>query len=139
MTFGNLRKALGAKKNEKVCELYRFCNKIDVSVQGGASKLFDYAKKVLSLDGFEKIITYAKRDWSNGNLYKNLGFEFDGYTVPGYFWTNTRGQRLSRFACRKSEIAKTDEEKNMTEVEIMHSRGFFRCYDSGNLKFHYYI
>ena len=139
MTFGNLRKALGAKKDETTCELYRFCNKAEVSVQGGASKLFEYAKKVLSSEGFKKIITYAKRDWSNGELYKNLGFEFDGYTVPGYFWTNTRGQRLNRFACRKSEIAKTDEEKNMTEVEIMHTKGFFRCYDSGNLKFHYCI
>ena len=139
MTFGNLRKALGAKKNERTCELYRFCNKLNTSVQGGASKLFEHAKKILLSEGFEKIITYAKRDWSNGNLYKNLGFVFDGYTVPGYFWTNTHGQRLNRFACRKSEIAKTEEEKLITEVEIMHSRGFFRCYDSGNLKFYYDI
>ena len=29
--------------------------------------------------------------------------------------------------------------QNMTEVEIMHTKGFFRCYDSGNLKFHYCI
>lgn len=136
MTFGNLRKALGAKIDKTTCELYRFCNKLDTNVQGAASKLFKYAKEILSAAGFTKIITYAKRDWSNGNLYENLGFTFDGYTVPGYFWTNTHGQRFNRFACRKSEIAKTEEEKSMTEVEIMHSRGYFRCYDSGNLKFH---
>lgn len=139
MTFGNLRKALGAKKNEKVCELYRYCVKIGTVIPGGASKLFKYAIKKLEEDGFETILTYAKRDWSNGSLYKILGFEFDGNTVPGYFWTNCQGNRINRFKCRKSEIAKTEEEKSMTEVEIMHSHGYFRCYDSGNLKFHFTI
>lgn len=139
MTFGSLRKALGAKKNEKVCELYRYCVKTGTIISGGASKLFKHAVKKLKDEGFETIITYAKRDWSNGSLYKILGFEFDGNTVPGYFWTDIHGNRTNRFRCRKSEIVKTEEEKSMTEVEIMHARGYFRCYDSGNLKFHYYI
>ena len=137
MTFGNLRRSLGAKADGKTCELYRFCNKQGLSIQGGASKLFKYAVSVLKEQGFEKILTYAKRDWSTGEIYKTLGFTFEGYTVPGYFWTNTHGQRYNRFSCRKSEIAKTEEEKQMTEIEIMHNRGYFRCYDSGNLKFYY--
>lgn len=137
MTFGNLRKSLGAKKDRSSCELYRYCTKVGMVISGGASKLFKYAIEQLKKDEFKTILTYAKRDWSTGSLYKILGFEFDGYTVPGYFWTNSNGNRINRFRCRKSEIAKTEDAKNMTEVEIMQSRRYFRCYDSGNLKFHF--
>lgn len=137
MTFGNIRKALGAKKNSKCCELYRYCTKCNYRIIGGASKLFKFAINKLKNDGFSEIISYAKRDWSNGNLYKKLGFNFEGYTAPGYFWANKFGLTFNRFKFRKSEIANTDEEKKMTEVEIMKSRGYYRCYDSGNLKFKY--
>ena len=137
MTFGKLRASLGTKSNNSTCELYRFCNKLGVTVIGGASKLFKHAVNVLKNDNILDIITYAKRDWSTGNLYKKLGFTFIKYTEPGYFWTNSRGKRYNRYSFRKSEIAKTEEEKEMTEVEIMHKRGYYRCYDSGNLKFHF--
>lgn len=139
MTFGNLRVSVGMKSNKTTCELYRFCNKRDWNIQGGASKLFKHAINILKNEGFKEIITFAKRDWSNGDLYNKIGFINEGYTEPGYFWVNTHGQKLSRYSCRKSNIAKTDEEKKMTEVEIMHNRGFFRCYDSGNIKFKYTI
>lgn len=139
MTFGNLRKAVGMSSDKTTCELYRYCVKQNWIVQGGASKLFKYAVDKLKSEGFEKILTFAKRDWSNGNLYRNLGFNYIETTVPGYFWIDTHLTRLNRYSCRKSNIAKTEEEKKMTEVEIMHNRGFFRCYDSGNLKFVYNI
>ena len=35
----------------------------------------------------------------------------------------------------KHKIAKTKEEKSMTEREIMKSRGFFRVWNAGNLKY----
>ena len=139
MTFGNIRKPLGAKPDKNYCELYRYCAKQDYRIIGGASKLFKYAVSVLKKEHYSYIISYAKRDWSNGNLYKQLGFTFEGYTVPGYFWTNKFGVTFNRFKFRKSEIAKTEEEKQMTEEEIMTSRGYYRCYDSGNLKFKYAI
>lgn len=139
MTFGNVRKALGANKNDNCCELYRYCTKQNYRVIGGAGKLFNFAIDELKNEGFTHIISYAKRDWSNGELYKKLGFSFEGYTVPGYFWANKFGLTYNRFKFRKSEIAKTEEEKKMTEVQIMKSRGYYRCYDSGNLKFRYTI
>lgn len=133
MTFGRTRRSLGAGKDDRVCELYRFANKLNTIVRGGASRLFSYAKEQLKKD-FDTIITYAKRDHSDGNLYKVLGFEHVGMTSPGYCW-HKGGKRIHRFKFRKSEIIRNDEENNMTEVQIMHSRGYRRCYDSGNYLF----
>lgn len=137
MSFGKLRKSLGSKHKEGVYELYRYCVKSGYIISGGASKLFHYAKT--HIPNVKEIITYAKRDWSNGNLYKSLGFEFDGFTDPGYFWTNGKGEKLTRYSTRKDLIAKTEDEKKLTETQIMRNRGYYKCYDSGNLKFHYTI
>ena len=137
MGFGRLRKSLGSKHKDGVYELYRYCVKSGYIVSGGASKLFSHA--ITHIPDAKEIITYAKRDWSDGNLYKSLGFEFIGYTDPGYFWTNNKGDVLSRYATRKDLIAKTEEEKTLSESQIMKARGYFRCYDSGNLKFIYKV
>jgi len=137
MSFGQKRICLGSKSDKEEVELYRFCNKINTAVVGGASKLFSYAKKYLQSIGVKTIITYAKRDWSNGNVYKTLGFDFVGYTEPNYFYLNKSKEKKGRFACRKSIIATTEEEMKLSENEIMHNKGYFRCYDSGNMKFIY--
>lgn len=136
--FGSTRISLGSRNKECVCELYRYCCKKNLVVPGAASKLFKHAIEVLKCDGYTDIVTYAKQDFSIGGLYKELGFEYIGETVPGYFWTNGR-ERINRFSARKSELVKTGEDDNLTEVEIMHRRHFYRCYDTGNLKFIYKI
>lgn len=137
MTFGPTRRMLGA--DGKDCELYRFCVMNGVSVPGGASKLFAAALPDLRFAGFRKIITYARRDWSSGNLYKKLGFTFIQYTSPGYFWADGRGTTLSRYSCRKDLLVKAGADPNMTETEIMTARGFYKCHDSGNMKFEYIL
>jgi len=139
MTFGKLRKMLGTENNNSIVELYRYCVKQNYSVIGGASKLFKYAVEELKENNINEIITYAKRDWSNGNLYNKLGFIFIKYTNPGYFWTDGKGVTFSRYSCRKDLIIKTEEDKNKTETEIMNEKGFMKCFDSGNLKFKYKI
>jgi hypothetical protein len=42
MTFGNLRKSMGENSKSGCYELFRFCNKIDTTVIGGADKLLKY-------------------------------------------------------------------------------------------------
>ena len=32
-------------------------------------------------------------------------------------------------------IISTDDNKDLTESEIMHNRGYFKVYDSGNVKY----
>lgn len=134
MTFGKCRPILNDKnEDEHSCELYRFCNKLNISVIGGASKLLTYTKEVFKKDGIDKIYTFAQRDWSDGSFYEKLGFEKIGITEPNYFYCNDSKERLSRYSCMKHKLGEIDE--SLTEEEIMRKRGYFKCYDSGNIKF----
>ena len=139
MTFGKSRPILNSDTSEESCELYRFCNKLNTSVVGGASKLFEYAKTKLKEDGINEITTFAKRDISNGNLYRKLGFEFVGNTVPNYFYCGVNKPRLTRYECMKHKLVEKFGETDMTEEEIMRKQGYYKCYDSGNIKFRMFI
>ena len=52
-------------------ELLRLCTKKYISVIGGASKLFKY----FTSKNPGSIISYANRRFSNGNIYRQLGFK----------------------------------------------------------------
>lgn len=67
MTFGQLRKCLGSESKEGVYELYRYATKLYTKVIGGASKLLKHFEK--SNPDYKEIISYAKFDYSHGNLY----------------------------------------------------------------------
>jgi len=128
MTFGK-RKFL----NNNNIEIIRFCNKLNTNVVGGASKLFNYFIKKYD---FDKIITYADKSYSIGNLYKNMGFKEINHTKPNYYYINNR-IRKHRFNFRKDILIKQGFEKNKTEHEIMLEREIYRIYDSGSIKFEY--
>jgi endogenous inhibitor of DNA gyrase (YacG/DUF329 family) len=135
MTFGQLRKSLGSKAKKDIYELYRFCSLQGYSIIGGASKLLNYFKKHYE---WKEIISYAKYDISNGNVYEKIGFAYSGLTAPNYYWVNRHNgiKRENRFNYRKSEIIKMfNEDPHCSEVEIMYKHGFYRCYDSGNKKY----
>ena len=134
MTFGNRRVAMGKKStNEGEYELLRFCNKLNTNIVGGASKLFKY---FINKYNPNEITTYADRSFSQGNLYKQLGFEFIGKTEPNYYYI-IDGIKHHRFNFRKDKLIKEGYDKNKTEHEIMLERKIYRIYDSGNLKFIY--
>ena len=61
-------------------ELLRFCNKLNINVVGGASRLFNHFLN--NHDEIVEVISYADRCWSKGNLYEKLGFIKDGITKP---------------------------------------------------------
>lgn len=134
MTFGDLRNNLGQKHSENSYELLRFVNKKYTSVVGGASKLFKHFVKVYKP---VKIVSYADRDWTNyskNSLYDKLGFKFMGDTGLNYWWI-VDGKRENRFKYRKDVLISEGYDKNKTEIEIMHDRGYFRIFGTGNLKF----
>ena len=136
MTFGNLRKNLGQSSKEGSYELLRFCNKLNTTVIGGASKLFKY---FINNYNPNTIISYADRRWSEGNLYYNLGFKLLGETKPNYFYIDTKDttKRESRFKYRKDILVKQGFDSQKTELEIMKDRGYIKIYDCGTLKFEY--
>lgn len=127
MTFSSPRKNVNGNKQEGFFELVRFCNKIDTTVVGGASRLLKhFIREVKPL----KIISYADKRWSNGNLYEQLGFTHIRDSRPSYFYV-IGDKRHNRFEFRKDILVKEGYDANKTEHEIMLERNIFRIYDCG--------
>ena len=127
MTFGNLRKNLGSNTKNDTYELLRFCNKLNTTVIGGASKLLSHFIKIHKPI---EIISYCDLRWSNGNLYEELGFTLDHISKPNYFYVKTN-IRENRFKYRKDVLVKNGYDRNKTEHTIMLERGYYRLYDCG--------
>ncbi len=137
MTFGKKRIVMGSVSEDNVYEMYRFCNKLNTTVIGGASRLFKF---FINEYKPKEIISYADRRYFDGKLYENLGFKFSSSTKPNYWYfkKNTL-TRIHRFNFRKDKLVKEGYDKTKSEREIMSNRGYLRIYDCGNLKFIYTI
>ena len=131
MTFGKTRKMSGRIDKGQSYELLRLCSNINTIIVGGATKLFNHFIKQINPD---YILSYANRDWSIGNIYTNLNMSKIGYTPPGYFYSNGK-RKLTRYQCQKHELIKLGFDKNMSEYDIMTSRGYYRIWDCGNIKY----
>lgn len=132
MSFGSLRKNLGQENVNDVYELIRFCNKLNTNVIGGASKLLKHF-----IDNYKplKIISYADRRWSNGELYEKLGFTYKHSSKPNYFYL-VNGERKNRFGFRKNVLVeKYNCPKEMSEHEFCLKQHWYRIYDCGTNKY----
>ena len=131
ITIGKSRKPISGNKN--CLELYRLCTKNGYNVIGGFSKLLKYAKNELYGN---TLISYADCDWCqfNNNGYEKAGFNRIKITDPGYCY-HINGSKSNRLNFTKSKLVKEGFNPNKTEVEIMHERGFYRIFDSGNILF----
>lgn len=128
MTFNSSE---GRKKMEQGgYNLNRFCNKCGVNVVGGASKLLSYFIKNYEV---KRIVSYADKDWSIGNLYEVLGFENVGGNGPDYKYI-VNGCRVHKSRYKKDKLNLEDKTKT-TELQEMNRRGIYRIYDCGKLKF----
>jgi hypothetical protein len=130
MTFGPKRISLGSKSKNNEWELLRFCNKINTSVIGAASKLFKFFIKKYNP---KKILSYSDNRYFNGNLYDKLGFDFVSNTVPNYYYV-IKNKKYHRYNFRKDKLVKDGYDINKTEKEIMLERKIYRIYDCGNKK-----
>ena len=118
-------------------ELIRFCSKRNTSVIGGATKLWKY---FVTKYNPNSVITYANRRFSNGEIYKTLGFTFLEKTSPNYFYFKGRSRELfSRVKFQKHKLKELLDvyDENLSEAENMFNNNYRRIYDCGNLKFEY--
>lgn len=125
MTFGKPR-----FNTEYDYELVRFCSKLNTSIIGGASKLFNYFNNTY----LGSVISYSDRRWSTGNIYKLLGFEYSHRSNPNYRYYKGNTS-LSRYQCQKHLLQDkfpNTYSDNKTEYEIMSEEGYLRMYDCGN-------
>ena len=134
MTFGNLRKCMDNNAIDNHYEMYRFCSKINYSVVGAASKLL---KHFIQNYNPEKIISYADRRWSRGNLYEKIGFTKVSILRPNYFYTMDHCKKYHKFSFRKSELSAKLSifDPNLSEWENMQLNGWDRIWDCGSLKY----
>ena len=131
MTFGKNR----FKKNSNELEMVRFCNKLNTTIIGGASKLFKHFVNNYNDSGLD-IISFADRRFFDGKLYEMLGFGFEKNTSPSYiYWKNNK--ILNRMSCQKHKLEKLLEsfDPTQTEYENMLNNGFKRVWDCGNIKY----
>ena len=113
-------------------ELLRFCNNLNTSVIGGASKLLKYFIKTYSPSS---ILSYANLRWSTGNLYEKLGFTLKGTSSPNYFYFNEDFILHNRMEFQKHKLKDKLEtfDPSLTESENMYNNGYRKIYDCGNL------
>lgn len=135
MCFEKTRIGLGNKTNsDEFYNLNRFCNKINTSVIGGASKLLKY---FIYKYKPKNIITYADRRYSRGELYEKLGFNMVLINKPSYsYYNQNKNIRQHRFNYRKSKLIKCDwYDFNKTVNENLIMKKIIKIYDSGTIKY----
>ena len=135
MTFskGNISK--GSEYIEDVYELSRFCSDYNHRIIGGAGKLFKY---FINNYNPKEIYSYSDKRWSDGNLYKQIGFEYVHDSKPSYYYM-IENKRIHRFNFRKNVLK--DKLKNfnedLSEYENMLNNNYDRVWDCGNKKWNY--
>jgi hypothetical protein len=124
MTFDKFE---GRKKMEELgWNLSRFCNKINTSVIGGASKLMNY---FIEKHETNRIVSYADGDWSKGHIYEKLGFNLISQGKPDYKYI------IDNRRVHKSKYRKSNLNTNLTESQYMILLNILRIYDCGKIKF----
>lgn len=139
MTFNRMRSTVGKTSDcdDSVWELSRFCNKLNTSVPGGASKLL---KHFIDMYHPKKIISFSDDAHARGNLYDKLGFTKIHTTAPRYVWVDRYDKLVyNRVACQKNKLRKLLSDPDIdiehkTEVEIMTDHGFLQVFNSGVTK-----
>lgn len=112
-------------------ELTKFASLLDTTVVGAASKLLKYF--IRNSDATE-IYSFADRRWSDGHLYKILGFLPTRTNPPNYYYI-VNDKRVNRFGFRKSELVKQGFDPAKSEAQIMQERGIEKIYDAGTIKY----
>lgn len=111
MTFCN--------KSNGINVLDSYCTKLNTVVVGGASKLLNYFIKIYKPN---RIVTLVDKRWSDGNVFKKLGFSKVKDYKPNYYYVvdNKRVNKLLYF--------------NQSE-ETLKEKGIYRIYDCGAIEF----
>jgi hypothetical protein len=114
-------------------ELVRFTVKKNWSIPGAASKLLKAFQKEYPN---KKIISYANRRWSNGNLYKALGFQLVNISPPNFYVFHPKNifKLWHRVSFQKHKLKNKLElfDKKLTSEENLFINGYRKVYDSGN-------
>ena len=129
------------KEKEGYWDLNRFATDINYQCVGIGGKLFKYFTRNYP---FIKIKSFADRRWTTdptNNLYTKLGFAFDSFVPPTYWYHNPKINpyiRFHKFGFRKQHLHKQyGLPLTMTEREMTETLGYTRIWDCGLIKYVY--
>lgn len=129
MTFGSPR----YNKNYQ-WELLRLCSRSDVSIQGGASKLFKHF-----IDNYhpESILSYCDISKFTGNVYKELGFSLDCISEPNKVWSKSNRYVTDNLLRQRGydQLFNANYGKGTFNEELMVNDGWLPVYDCGQKVF----
>lgn len=135
-SFAASRPMKSKGENYKSAELVRFATKTGVTIVGGLSKLLKYFLQQVSVND---LMTYADRDWSLGKGYDKLGFHFSGTTEAVTFYVDTKTMnRYQPHRLPKKILAAFDDQNILNLDGFLTQNGFFKVFNTGNLKYHLY-
>lgn len=115
-------------------ELLRYCDKDNVSIIGGAEKLFE---QFIRTNNPKSVVSYINISKYIGEVYSKLNFKASETDIipPNYVWI--RGNEvLTRYQTQKHKLL--DSGLGIygdTEDEIMEALGYERIYDCGNIRY----
>ena len=129
------------KEKEGYWDLNRFATDINHQCVGIGGKLFKHFTRNYS---FIEIKSFADRRWTTdptNNLYTKLGFAFDSFVPPSYWYYNpkiSKIERFHKFGFRKQHLHKQyGLPLTMTEREMTETLGYTRIWDCGLIKYVY--
>jgi len=117
----------------KTLILNRLAFKDGYNIVGGASRLLKALEISAKSCGFDKIISWSDNRWSQGNVYKKLGFMLINEYRQDYSYVYQEGsiqRRIQKQACKKADLARKGAIGN-TENEMAKSIGYERIWDCG--------
>jgi hypothetical protein len=126
------------KKEKETLVLTRLCFKEGYQIVGGSSKLFNCCINYCKNNNIKNIISWSDNRWSDGKIYKNLGFVLEEDLGPDYYYVNISNpkKRISKQSQKKSN---SNCPENMTELEWANYRGLSRIWDCGKTRWNYNI
>lgn len=137
MTFGKMRNTLGLGSEDlsDCWELVRYCNKLNTTVVGGASRLF---KHFVADHQPVRVRSFSDRAHTKGGLYRTLGFTEVARNPESYVWVNlTDNKAYNRVSTQKQHLRTFFHDDTIdlskTEREIMESHGYVQVFDSGTI------
>lgn len=128
MSFSKSRIAIG--KQEDGYELVRYASAH--RVVGGAGKLLAKFKKD---HPNEVVYSYSNNEWSNGKLYKSLGFDLVRDIPVSYWYIHPREEKLMhRFNFSKHKLVEKGYDAVKSESVICKELGLLKIWDCGKRK-----
>ena len=128
MTFSPKRAGIGKQREVGSYELVRYVT--SCNVVGGASKLLRHFLRTVQPN---VVYSYSDNQYSNGNLYRKLGFELENENKCGYWYFDpAKKKAYHRFNFTKSKLVNQGFDKAKTEYQIMTELGYLRIWDCGS-------